>query len=159
MRDVSVLEYCWCVFLLCLWDCLETERVNLGWRKYSVHTYGICYHKTDLYMSSYTSKTANYVIGKMRYVVTGILMGSIQELYNEIECWLLFFMIPKFWIYDALIQLDWTSCADAQKNCRETESATTNLRLRKKSSCRGVFTGVEKIFIFSFFGDLFLKNR
>ena len=80
-----------------------------------MHTYGICYHKTDLYMSSYISKTTDYVIGKIRYVITGILMGSIQELYNEIECWLLFFMITKFWIYDVLIQLDWTSCADAQK--------------------------------------------
>ena len=43
--------------------------------------------------------------------------------------------------------------------CRETERATTNPRLRTTSSRQGVFTGVGKVVILSFFGDLSLKNR
>ena len=40
--------------------------------------------------------------------------------------------------------------------CCEIERATTNLKLRTKSTCRGASTGVGKI---NFLGELFLKNR
>ena len=52
-------------------------------------------------------------------------------------------------------QLDWTSCADAQKSiCHETKRAATNPELRTESSR----WGASSVHIL-FFGELFLKNR
>ena len=44
-------------------------------------------------------------------------------------------------------------------NLRETERAMTDLNIRMKSSRRDASNGGVQKFIFSFFGDLFLKNR
>ena len=59
-----------------------------------------------------------------------------------------------------IIQLDWTCCADTQKTIfRETERTTADLNIRMKSSRRSVSIGVVQKKIFSFFRELFLKNR
>ena len=43
--------------------------------------------------------------------------------------------------------------------CRETDRATTDLNVRMQHSQRDAFKGGVQKIIFSFFGELFLKNR
>ena len=43
--------------------------------------------------------------------------------------------------------------------CRETKRATTDLNIWMKSSRRGTSNGGVQKFIFSFFGELFLKDK